>query len=52
MGSGTRQLSERMLEHFNVVVGEDLQLTAQEAADGLKDGSVDAAFILNAIPSG
>ena len=51
MGSGTRQLSERMLTHFNVVVGEDLQLNAQEAAEGLKDGSVEAAFILNAIPS-
>ncbi len=51
MGSGTRQLSERLLEHFNVVVGEDLDVTAQAAAEGLKDGSVDVAFILTAIPS-
>jgi TRAP transporter TAXI family solute receptor len=51
MGSGTRQLSQRVLDHFGVDVGEDLALLPVEASEGLIDGSVDAAFILNAIPS-
>jgi TRAP transporter TAXI family solute receptor len=50
-GSGTRQLSKRVLGHFGVDVGEDLTLLPDEATAGLIDGSVDAAFILNAIPS-
>jgi TRAP transporter TAXI family solute receptor len=50
-GSGTRQLAERLLRHFNVSVGEDLTLTPAQAAAGLVDGSVDVAFILTAIPS-
>jgi TRAP transporter TAXI family solute receptor len=51
VGSGTRQLSQRVLGHFGVEVGEDVALLPAEAAAGLIDGSVDAAFILNAIPS-
>jgi TRAP transporter TAXI family solute receptor len=50
-GSGTRQLSKRVLDHFGAVIGEDLALLPAEATAGLIDGSVDAAFILNAIPS-
>ncbi len=50
-GSGTRQLAERVLDHFTVSVGEDLALEPTRAAAGLIDGSVDAAFILAAIPS-
>lgn len=50
-GSGTRQLSMRVLEHFGVEVGEDVALLPAEAAASLIEGSVDAAFILNAIPS-
>jgi TRAP transporter TAXI family solute receptor len=50
-GSGTRQLSQRVLGHFGVAVGQDLALLPEEASAGLIDGSVDAAFILNAIPS-
>jgi TRAP transporter TAXI family solute receptor len=50
-GSGTRQLSMRVLEHFGVEIGEDLSFLPDEATSGLIDGSVDAAFILNAIPS-
>jgi TRAP transporter TAXI family solute receptor len=50
-GSGTRQLSERVLDHFGVVPAEDLALAPSEAAAGLLDGSVDAAFLLTAIPS-
>ena len=51
VGSGTRQLSQRVLEHFGVEVGEDVALLPAEAAAGLIEGSVDAAFILNSIPS-
>ena len=51
VGSGTRQLSQRVLEHFGVEVGEDAALLPAEATAGLIDGSVDAAFILNSIPS-
>jgi TRAP transporter TAXI family solute receptor len=51
VGSGTRQLSQRALEHFGVDVGEDMAMLPTEAAAGLIEGSVDAAFILNAIPS-
>ncbi len=50
-GSGTRQLSKRVLEHFGVEVGEDLSLPQKEAAAGLIDGTVHAAFVLNAIPA-
>lgn len=50
-GSGTRQLSARVLGHFAVAVGEELEVSASAAAEGLKDGSVDAAFILTSIPS-
>ena len=50
-GSGTRQLSKRVLAHFGIEVGEDLSLLPGEATDGLIDGSVDAIFVLTAIPS-
>jgi TRAP transporter TAXI family solute receptor len=49
--SGTRQLSERVLAHFDVEIGEDLMLSPEEAATGLLDGSVDGAFVLTSIPS-
>ena len=51
VGSGTRQLAERVLEHFGVEVGEELALSPREAAAGLVDGSVDVAFVLTSIPS-
>jgi len=50
-GSGTRQLSKRVLGHFGVEVGEDLALAPADAAAGLIGGSVDVAFVLTAIPS-
>jgi TRAP transporter TAXI family solute receptor len=50
-GSGTRQLSERVLVHFGATVGEELEISPEAAAEGLLDGSVDVAFILTAIPS-
>jgi len=50
-GSGNRALSERVLRHFGVTVGERLFLSPAEAASGLVDGSVDAAFMVSAIPS-
>ena len=50
-GSGTRELSQRVLLHFGVEVAEDLLLTPAETADALREGSIDAAFMLTAIPS-
>ena len=50
-GSGTRQLSRRVLKHFGVEVREDLVMSPEETAQALSDNSVDAAFILSAIPS-
>ena len=50
-GSGTRELSQRVLMHFGVAVGEDLLLTPSEAAAALADDSIDAAFMLTAVPS-
>ena len=49
--SGTRSVAERVIEHFDVSVGEDIDLPPAEVAQGLLDGSVDAAFMLSAIPS-
>jgi hypothetical protein len=50
-GSGTRYVAERVIDHFGVSVGEHLVLPPEEVAEGLVDGSVDAAFMLSAIPS-
>lgn len=49
--SGTRSVAERVIEHFGVTVGEDLALPPPEVASGLTDGTIDAAFLLSAIPS-
>ena len=50
-GSGTRELAQRVLQHFGVEVAKDLLLTPAETAQALREGSIDAAFMLNAIPS-
>lgn len=50
-GSGTRDLSRRIIEHFHVEVAEDLLMSPQEAAQRLREGTIDAAFMLTAIPS-
>jgi TRAP transporter TAXI family solute receptor len=50
-GSGTRPLAERVLAHFQVEVAEDLAVSPRKAAAGLIDGSIDAAFVVSAIPS-
>ena len=50
-GSGTRGLAQRVLRHFDIKVMEDLVLPPLETAQGLADGSIDAAFMLSAIPS-
>lgn len=50
-GSGTRELSTRVLQHFGVNVGEDVLTSPREAAAGLSEGTIDAAFMLTAIPS-
>jgi TRAP transporter TAXI family solute receptor len=51
VGSGTRSIAERVIDHFGVRVGEDIALPPNEVAQGLEDGSIDAAFMLSAIPS-
>jgi TRAP transporter TAXI family solute receptor len=50
-GSGTRELSQEVLKHFGVAVGNDLVMTPREAAAALADESIDAAFMLTALPS-
>jgi TRAP transporter TAXI family solute receptor len=49
--SGTRSVAERVIDHFGVEVGEDISLPPEQVARGLVGGSVDAAFLLSAIPS-
>jgi TRAP transporter TAXI family solute receptor len=49
--SGTRQVARRVLDHFRVEVGEDLAITPAEVAESFVDGSIDAAFLLTAIPA-
>lgn len=51
LGSGTRSVAERVVEHFGITLGQDLALRPEDVAVGLSDGSVDAAFLLSAIPS-
>jgi uncharacterized protein len=50
-GSGTRELSVRVLQHFGIDPGQDIAQSPQEVAAGLADGSIDAAFMLSTIPS-
>jgi TRAP transporter TAXI family solute receptor len=50
-GAGTRELSRRVLLHFGIEVAEDLIVSPEQVAQGLTDGSIDAAFMLTAIPS-
>jgi TRAP transporter TAXI family solute receptor len=50
-GSGTRSLSTKVLTHFGIELGEDLVLQPREAFVRLAAGSIDAAFLLSAIPS-
>lgn len=50
-GSGTRELSREVLRHFGVTVGNDQVMTPREAAAALADESIDAAFMLTALPS-
>lgn len=49
--SGTRQVAERMLSHFEVVPGEDLALDPATAVSRLEAGELDAVFALTAVPS-
>ena len=50
-GSGNRALSQRVLRHFGVALGEALFMSPRDAAAGLLDGSLDAALMLASIPS-
>jgi TRAP transporter TAXI family solute receptor len=49
--SGTRQVAERILAHFQVNPAEDRALEPAEALDGLRGGRLDAVFLLTAVPS-
>ena len=49
--SGTRQVAERVLSHFEVEPAEDLRLGPAEALAGLRTGRIDAVFLLTAVPS-
>jgi TRAP transporter TAXI family solute receptor len=49
--SGTRQVAERILDHFEVQPSEDLALDPAEAAARLETGEIDALFALTAMPS-
>lgn len=51
LGSGTRQVSRRILGHFRVEPGEDLAIGPMEAVRALEEGTIDAAFLLTSIPS-
>ncbi len=50
-GSGTRQVAETVLGHFRVHVAEDLAMDPRQTVEALDEGSIDAAFLLTAIPS-
>jgi len=50
-GSGTRELSQRVLTHFGIEVAQDLAMSPQQTGEALINGTVDAAFMLAAIPS-
>lgn len=51
LGSGTRQVAQRVLDHFGVSVGTDFHSPPEEAIDGVASGSIDAVFLLTAIPA-
>jgi TRAP transporter TAXI family solute receptor len=50
-GSGTRSIAERAIDHFEVEIADDIDVPPDEVALGLRDGSIDAAFVLSAVPS-
>lgn len=50
-GSGTRDLSRRVFEHMGIVPSEDLILSPLDAIEALQSGSLDAVFVLSALPS-
>jgi len=50
-GSGTRQVAERILGHFDVEPAADLAVDPAEAVAHLENGEIDAMFILTALPS-
>jgi TRAP transporter TAXI family solute receptor len=49
--SGTRQVAERILAHFEVVPDQDLALAPEDAVAALEAGDLDAVFALTAVPS-
>lgn len=50
-GSGTRLVAETVLDHFRIAVAEDVAMDPMQTVEALSDGTIDAAFLLTAIPS-
>ena len=50
-GSGTRLVAETVLEHFRIRVAEDMAMGPKQTVEALSEGTIDAAFLLTAIPS-
>jgi hypothetical protein len=49
--SGTRQVAEHVLAHFEVTPAEDRRLDPVQALELLRRGRLDAVFLLTAVPS-
>jgi TRAP transporter TAXI family solute receptor len=49
--SGTRQVAQRVLDHFEIGVAEDRPLNPEQAVDALETGEIDALFTLTAVPA-
>ena len=50
-GSGSRELAERILDHFGIEIGQDYALGPLQTAKALTQESIDAALMLTAVPS-
>ena len=50
-GSGTRALARTLIEHSGIEPAEDVIATPTQASDALRNGYLDAIFILAALPS-
>ena len=51
LGSGTRQVVDRLLTHFDVRVGEIVDVPHDELGAAFATGRLDVAFVLTAMPS-
>jgi len=51
VASGTRAVAQRVLDQFEIAVGQDVPLDMEAAAAALFGGQVEAVFVLTASPS-